>query len=325
MSPAPKPEVRIKEVGPREGFQAYPQIISSKQKLKLISLLAQTGVPEIEVTSFVRPDRVPQLADAAEIATKLSTLPKTGTEFSALYLNAKGLEGALKFSSLRQSGTIHVATSSEFLLSNTSKDLENADKPIFLLLETFSKNEIVFETLVISTAFEGIAISKLLSKLLPTLGSITPQYVVLADTSGVASPQKLRDRLADLRSFWPLVTPVLHLHDSIGLGLATAYEGLRLGIRDFEASVAGVGGCPFHSSTTGNIATEELVLLAESEGFSTGICLDSYYEAASYVTKLLSIPGSKLFRSRVKEERACKNSSNKNDLSEETKGISRDE
>lgn len=302
--------VYIREVGPREGLQilgsqadgSKKSVLSTQQKSELISRLAATGVPEIEVTSMVRADRVPQMADADELIASLPDASSSqSTRFTALYLNQKGFERAERLGRLGNQGWLYTATSDTFLAKNANtsraKILAEADS----WLELFRRFGKSLHGVMISTAFgcayEGSAASERLldvcEELLGVLrkSGVSPAEVSFADTVGMASPEIVRQKVRRFRDLFPQLRLSLHLHDTRGLGLANAYAGLLEGVDCFDASVGGMGGCPFTPGAAGNIATEDLVYLCEQLQIHTGISLEAYAHTARWLDSLLSSQG----------------------------------
>jgi hydroxymethylglutaryl-CoA lyase len=258
-------KILIKEVGCREGFQIHPDLIPIDLKLEIIAKLIEAGLTELEVTSFVRPDRVPQMADAEQLIEKLPLITPN-IKYSALTLNAKGYLKALKFNQLNHKIYFYTGINSDFLVNNLGASYTHQ-------LTEWLDLKIPLEGLVISSAFTDSTTTeclKLINEVTTTIG-YTPKEIVLADSEGIATPNLVALLVNAIREFNDNIIITLHLHNTNGLALANAYQGLLLGIDRYESSFGGVGGCPFLKGASGNIATEELVLLAESLGCSTGI------------------------------------------------------
>lgn len=301
-------KVRIREVGLREGFQIMPQPIATEIKVKLLEVLLASGLKEIEVTSFVRSDLVPQMADAEQLARSVDSdlAPRyPNVHFTALYLNPKGCQRAFKFPVLQREGWIPIATSETFLQRNSNVTF---DQLISLLPEwervlgSFGKKP---HGLMVSTAFgcsyEGDQAKK---NLISVLRKVTTHLshpiteICLADTVGLGSPASIRQAVRDVRSLLPGVEVSLHLHDTRGLGMANVYEGLCEGVKVFESSFGGIGGCPFTRGAAGNVATEELVLLFDELGIESGVNSQKILEACKLFEQLVGVPvNSRYFRS----------------------------
>ncbi len=294
-------KVLLREDGPREGFQILKQIIPTEKKLALIKALVETGVTSIEVTSFVRPDRVPQHADAEEVAKGLVKTP--GVRYRALYLNQKGLSRAKDCKSLQPEGFIHLAASDSFLKSNSNASIDEVIKQIPGWINAFNGAGLNFERIMLSTAFgEPIEGKKTAQDVLPVIEKALQQIknaggtleeMTLADTTGWANPEDIKKTIGAVRNKWPELIIGLHLHDTRGTGLANAYAGLELGVSRFDCSVAGLGGCPFTKGAAGNIPTEDMAFMCEELGISTGVNLEKYIIAAKLAEEItgMSLPG----------------------------------
>lgn len=297
MTILPK-RVRIREVGPREGIQTARVSIPTESKLQLISLLSQSGIGDIEITSMVRPDRVPQMADCEDVIKKYEKMP--GVRYTALYLNAKGFERAEELGSLDNEGWINLAASDTFLAKNANTSLDAIFDSLPVWFGLFKKHNKKFRGIMLSTAFgcayEGaIAGEKVLEivnrvSLEGQAAGCPLQEVCLADTVGMANPYAIKSLINAVRNKFPQIELSLHLHDTRGLGIANAYAGLEEGITIFDASVGGVGGCPFTPQSAGNICTEDLIYLCHSLGIETGVSLEKYVEAARFAEEIFGQP-----------------------------------
>jgi hydroxymethylglutaryl-CoA lyase len=288
MSDLPK-HVDIHEEGPREGFQIEPGPISTGDKIRLIEALAETGLRHIQACSFVSPRIVPGWADAEDVIAGFK--PRQGVEYTALWFNASGLNRALEFrAKLAISGSISLTASEAFTQKNLhrthAENLAAMRKQTLLHLENgvavprlgvmaaFGCNYQgdISPAQVVSTLEDGFAIAA------ETGAKI--EIISLADTMGWATPPRIERVLGEVRARWPDQKLSLHLHDTRGLAVANAHAGLRMGVTRYDATVGGLGGCPFagQKGAAGNICTEELVLLCEEMGISTGVDLDRLIE-----------------------------------------------
>ncbi|HET9955072.1 MAG TPA: hydroxymethylglutaryl-CoA lyase [Polyangiaceae bacterium] len=285
-------EVSIYEVSPRDGLQNEAKPIPVEGKRELVLALVAAGLHRVELTSFVSPRWVPQLADAEELARSLP--PPEGVTFSALCPNAKGLERALSV------GFKEIAV---FLSASETHNLKNTHKSIAQSLDTFA--EVVPPALAanmrvrayVSTVwgcpYEGdVEVSRSLA-LTQQLLELGCYQVSLGDTIGVGTPLQTRSILRSFLSEVPSERLALHFHDTRGTALANALIGLDLGIRDFDSSVAGVGGCPYAPGAAGNLATEDLVYMLEGMGVKTGVDLDRLIEAGRVAERVIgrTLPG----------------------------------
>ena len=303
MSNFPK-TVFIREEGPREGFQILKEVFPTEDKARLIEALAQTGITSIETTSFVRPDRIPQHADAEELAKLLLTknIPST-VRLRALYLNEKGFLRALQCPAFKTEGYVHIAGSSKFLEKNSNITLEQALTKIPTWIELFQANNIRFERLMVSTAFgdqyAGTVSLKQIKEIIGKAHKIAKESgevfeeITLADTTGWAQPEQVRSFVAELKSDYPDIHICLHLHDTRGLGMPNVYAGLLEGVDRFDASLAGLGGCPFSGNAAGNVPTEDVAFLCENLGIKTGLNLNKYIECAKLAESIIKqkLPG----------------------------------
>ncbi len=297
--------ILIREVGPREGFQTIARVIPTADKIALIDALSETGIREMEIASFVRSDRVPQMADAEEIAGRYRR--KEGVHYFGLYLNQRGFERAELTRRLDNKGWIYSAASAEFLKSNNNTSAEEVIASIRAWIDLFDQYGKSLHGVMISAAFgysnEGRFNSqRVVDVLTPLLREIersgaTLKEISLADTVGIATPDQVRRTVSVVKERFPAHEISLHLHDTRGAGLANAYAGYLEGVRIFESSVGGMGGCPFAKGASGNIVTEDLIELFEASGISTGLDLKRYIDAARLAERItgMQLPG-KLMR-----------------------------
>jgi hydroxymethylglutaryl-CoA lyase len=284
--------VSIYEVSPRDGLQNEALPIPLSGKKQLISALITAGLKRIELTSFVSPRWVPQLADAEELAREVQAAP--GVTFSALCPNAKGFERA------HSAGLHEIAV---FMSASETHNRKNTNKSIAESLETF--REVVPPALAanmrvrayVSTVwgcpYEGEvdpAASLAITRSLLELGCY---QVSLGDTIGVATPLVTKRLVSQFLTEFAPAQLALHFHDTRGTALANALIGLELGIRDFDSSVAGLGGCPYAPGAAGNLATEDLVYMLEGMGIATGVDLNALIEAGRVAESVVGrrLPG----------------------------------
>ena len=298
-------KVKIRELGPREGFQTLKQVVPTEAKLRLIEALSQTGVSCIELTSFVRPDRVPQMADAADIVRDF--VPVEGVQYTALYLNPKGFVRAEETGRLNNDAWLYCSASRTFLERNNNTDHASLVQQVPEWLEIFETAKRSLHGIMISTAFgcnyEGAIAGEVVLSTLSDIYQVVearghrPKEISLADTMGWAHPHAVHELVHSVRKEFSGPQVSLHLHDTRGLGIACVYAGLELGVEIFESSVAGMGGCPFAVGAAGNVATEDVVHLCHSLGVETGISLQKYVEAAKIAEEIVGIalPG-KLYK-----------------------------
>jgi isopropylmalate/homocitrate/citramalate synthase len=297
MTDLPK-HADIHEEGPREGFQIEPGPISTADKIKLIEALAETGLKHIQACSFVNQRLVPGWADAEAVVAGFKAKP--GIDYTALWFNANGLERALAFrDKLTITGAISLTASEGFTRKNLNRshaeNLAAMRKQTALHLErgvavdrigvmaAFGCNYQgdISPAQVISTLEDGLAIAK-------EAGTEITLFS-LADTMGWATPARIERVLGEVRSRWPDKRLALHLHDTRGLAVANAHAALRMGVNRFDATVGGLGGCPFagQKGAAGNICTEELVMLCEEMGIRTGVDLDKLIEVGRMAEEIV--------------------------------------
>jgi hydroxymethylglutaryl-CoA lyase len=283
--------VRIREVGPRDGFQNEPEVIATAEKVRLIELLGRTGLRRIEVTSFVRPDVIPQLADASEVLVAVR-LPDA-VAVSVLIPNERGLERALA-----HRDRFHEING--FLSASETHNQKNVGRSISESLaglgRTFARarSEGLRCEGVISTSFgcpyEGhVPVSRVL-EIAGALVEGGAAEVGFGDTTGMANPLQVRDFFVAARDALPAVELTAHFHNTRGQGLANVLAALESGVDSFESSFGELGGCPVPAGATGNIATEDLVSMIHEMGIETGIDLAALIEASCAVQEVLGRP-----------------------------------
>lgn len=283
--------VQIREVGPRDGFQNEPETIPTEAKIELINALARTGLKRIEVTSFVRPDVIPQLSDAAAVLSGVD-LPE-GVSASVLIPNMKGLETALEMRDSFQEVNV-------FLSASESHNLKNVNRTVVESLDGVSEvlrragDEGLRREAVISTSFgcpyEGVVpVDKVLG-IAESLAEAGADEVGFGDTTGMANPVQVGEFFAAAKERLPDTELTAHFHNTRGQGLANVVAALQSGVRSFESSFGELGGCPVPAGATGNIATEDLVSMLEEMGVSTGVDLTALLSATARVREVLGRP-----------------------------------
>ena len=297
--------VHITEEGPREGFQIEKGPIATANKIALIDALSQTGIDRIQIVSFVNPKNVPGMADAEDVVRGIT--PRPGVAYTALWLNEKGFQRALKFSDrLTNTGTIQLSASEKFSIRNQNRTAAQQLAGQHAIVDMYKASGVPVERGSIMAAFgcnfEGdIPMSRLLTLTEQILEvarehGVTLRYLTLADTMAWATPLAVKHAVGALRERWPELDVALHLHDTRGMAIANAYAGLEMGVTRFDSSVAGLGGCPFagHQGAAGNICTEDLVFMCDELGIRTGIDLDALIECAKVAETIVGhpLPGS---------------------------------
>ncbi|MBN9428628.1 MAG: hydroxymethylglutaryl-CoA lyase [Burkholderiales bacterium] len=303
MSDLPR-RVRINEEGPREGFQIERNPIPTARKIELIDALSLTGVPQIQVVSFVSPSAVPGMADAEQVVAGFTR--RTGVIYTGLWLNEKGLLRALAANKLDIRGSLALTASERFLLRNQKRTPDEDLAAQHSLIAMYRAHEVPVVRAGIMAAFgcnfEGdVPLARVLGlvdqirKLSATYG-LRLETLSLADTMAWATPAAIRRVVGAVREAHPELRLSLHLHDTRGMGIANAYAGLQMGVDTFDAAVGGLGGCPFaaHAGAAGNVCTEDLVFMCHEMGIETGIDLDALIEAARLAEDIVGhpLPGS---------------------------------
>ena len=284
-------KVRVVDVTARDGLQNEPKPVSTRDKLALIEKLAQAGVRDIQATSFVHPKWVPQLADAEEVAAGLGKF--ADVTLSALVPNLKGYERALA------AGIRHM----EFVLSASETfNRKNLNRSLAESLELLEQTTRLAErdgvTLRVGfstcfhCSFEGRISSQAVLDAVRAARQIAPWRIAICDTDGMAFPDQVKETIEVLRSELKMGPGdlVLHFHDTYGRGLANTLAGLETGVREFDASTAGLGGCPYCPGASGNLATEDLVDFLAGMGYETGIDLEKLLDAAEFACRFSSRP-----------------------------------
>lgn len=279
--------VRIVEVSPRDGLQSESVQVTTAVKLELVQRLVAAGLKEIEVTAFVHPERVPQLADAEDLCLQLEST--TGVRFSALVPNLQGLQRA--HSAGIDAIAFFSAATETFCQKNIGCSVAQSLQRCEALIEQFKTHRDSWFRAYISCAFgcpyEGKVDFGRVSDLAGKLADLECDEIVLADTIGVATPEMTRQLVQAVAQQVPVQRLALHLHDTRGQALANIYACLTLGVRVFDASVAGLGGCPYAPGATGNLATEDLVYMLEGCGIDTGLDLDQLIETGRFISAQL--------------------------------------
>ncbi len=287
--------VKIYEVGARDGLQNEKQIVPSAVKIELIDRLSESGLRYIEATSFVSPKAIPQLGDAADVMAGITR--KSGVEYPVLVPNARGMEGALEAGVTQIA--LFTAASESFTRANINASIDESFTRFASVIDIAKAHNISirgYVSCVLGCPYEGdIAPAKVaeVSKRLLDAGCAE---ISLGDTIGVGTPEKTKTMLkAVLEAGIPLETIALHMHDTYGQALANIYAGVQEGVRIFDSSVAGLGGCPYAKGATGNVATEDVLYMMQGLGLETGVDLKKIIEAAWFISDALGRkPASKL-------------------------------
>jgi hydroxymethylglutaryl-CoA lyase len=282
-----RPEVRIYEVGPRDGLQAEATIVPTDAKLHFISLLADAGLREIEATSFVRPDAIPPLADADELMARLERRPNV--RYPVLVPNQRGLDRALAAGA--DAICLFTAASEAYASANINMTIDESLAAFAPVVAT-ARQRGMWVRAYVSAAFgcpySGEVDERAVVSLSERLLRLGIDELSISDTVGVAVPADLRRVLGALSAsgIGPEVV-ALHLHDTRGTALANVVAAMELGVRSFDASTGGTGGSPYAPGSAGNLATEDLVYLLDREGVRSGVDLDGVLAAVRFIASQL--------------------------------------
>ena len=299
MSDLPR-SVRINEEGPREGFQFEKGPIPTGRKIALIDRLSWTGLKQIQTVSFVPPQNVPGMADADAVVAGIT--PNPAVQYTALWMNDKGLQRALGHDLLTIKGAITLTCSEKFLARNQKRTFEQNIAAQRSILQMYREHGIPVTRAGLMAAFgcnfEGdvpvTRVVEMVGQLLDLCAEAgeTPDYVSLADSMAWATPMSIQRVVGAVRERFPALRLSLHLHDTRGMGIANAFAGLQMGVDTYDAAVAGLGGCPFaaHRGAAGNVCTEDLVFMCEEMGIETGVDLDALLEVARFAEEVVGHP-----------------------------------
>jgi hydroxymethylglutaryl-CoA lyase len=280
--------VKIREVGPRDGFQNEPEVIPTDDKVRLVEMLARTGVKRLEVTSFVRPDVIPQLADGPEVLRRADIPDEVAV--TVLIPNERGLENALPLREHFQEVNLFLSASETHNQKNVNRSIEESLTGLERVLERARAEGLRCEG-VISVAFgcpyEGDVPRERVLAIARRLVDAGCEEIAFGDTTGMANPVQVEEFFDGLDLGAELTA---HFHNTRGQGLANVVGALRAGVRSFESSFGELGGCPVPAGATGNIASEDLVSMLHEMGYETGIDLKKLIECAREVQRVLGRP-----------------------------------
>ena len=283
--------VRIREVGPRDGFQNEPEVIPTPDKVRLVEMLAATGLERLEVTSFVRADVIPQLADGPEV---LSTVEIPGdVAVSVLIPNERGLENALELRDRFQEINVFLSASETHNRKNVNRSIEESLTGLESVVSRARGEGLRCEG-VISVAFgcpyEGEVPVERVFEIADRLAAAGCEEIAFGDTTGMANPAQVREVYGAAFERLDGVELTAHFHNTRGQGLANALAALEAGVRSFECSFGELGGCPVPPGATGNVASEDLVSMLHEMGHDTGVDLPKLLECAREAQRVLGRP-----------------------------------
>jgi hydroxymethylglutaryl-CoA lyase len=282
--------VIITDVALRDGLQNHAQVVPTDAKMALLDRLLDAGVRSIEVGSFVHPGLLPQMADAEEIFRRLPDTP--GADFPALVPNLRGAKRAIA------AGVRHVrlvlSVSEGHSRSNTNRSVAQGIAETRDALALLREADGIRVTAALATAFvcpfDGVVPVAQLESVVGSIVEMGIDEISLADTLGRADPDQFERTVAAMQTAFPATDFGLHIHNTYGMGMAHVMAGLRLGIRQFDAALGGIGGCPFAPGAAGNIATEDIVFMLQLMGVQTGIDLDKLALAAEHLRTVMAVP-----------------------------------
>ncbi len=282
-------QVRIMEVSPRDGLQNISAEIPTATKIELINRLIDAGIKEIEVASFVNPKWVPQMADAEQVLADLP--PNDDVAHIVLTPNLKGLERALE--SGVKNVAVFTAVSESFTKKNTNCSIDESLQRIEDQIKLALDNDVTvrgYVSCVLGCPYEGEVSFKEVARISKALLDMGCYEVSLGDTIGIGTPLKAQAMLETVLNVAPADKFALHFHDTRGQALANILACLEYGVSCIDASVAGLGGCPYAKGASGNVATEDVIYMLHGMGIKTGIDLEKLAAAGHYITSELACP-----------------------------------
>ncbi|MCZ8073980.1 MAG: hydroxymethylglutaryl-CoA lyase [Paucibacter sp.] len=281
--------VTLVDVGPRDGLQNEKQTVSTEDKAQLVALLQAAGLKEIEVTSFVSPKWVPQMADNAAVMAAIDRQP--GVRYSVLTPNLKGFESAL--ATRPDEIVVFAAASEAFSQKNINCSIAESIERFVPVVEAAHAAGIKVRgalSCAVGCPYEGDISADQVERVVQLMKGIGVDHLGVADTIGVGTPRKVQAAMERALKHYPLVEVSGHFHDTYGQALANIYACLELGVHHFDTSVAGLGGCPYAKGATGNVASEDVVFMLNGLGIDTGIDLDRLVDAGAFISGVLGRP-----------------------------------
>ncbi|MCK6412254.1 MAG: hydroxymethylglutaryl-CoA lyase [Azonexus sp.] len=281
--------VKIVEVGPRDGLQNEKQVVPTELKIELIDRLAAAGVPVIEATSFVSPKWVPQMGDNSAVLAGIHRQP--GVTYTALTPNLQGFDGAVVAKA--DEVAIFGAASEAFSQKNINCSIAESLKRFEPVVSAASALEIPvrgYVSCVVGCPYEGAVAPEKVAQVAKTLYEMGCYEVSLGDTVGVGNPDSIRRMLDACARVVPLAKLAGHYHDTYGMAIANVHASLEMGLAVFDASVAGLGGCPYAKGASGNVATEDVVYLLHGLGIATGIDLAKLAAVGDWISSAINRP-----------------------------------
>ncbi len=291
--------VKIVEVGPRDGLQNEPRVIATATKIELIARLGRAGLKVIEATSFVSPKWVPRMADSAAVMSAIERLP--GVAYPVLTPNLKGFEAALTAGA--REVAVFGAASESFSQKNINCSIADSLKrfePVAAAAQQAGVRVRGYVSCALGCPYEGDVKPAAVAQVAAALFDMGCHEVSLGDTIGVGTPEAAKRLIEAVSARVPLDRIAGHYHDTYGMAIANIYASLQCGVAVFDASVAGLGGCPYARGASGNVATEDVVYLLNGLGIATGIDLNALIDCSAWISAMLEHPpASKVARARA--------------------------
>jgi hydroxymethylglutaryl-CoA lyase len=281
--------VKMVDVGPRDGLQNEPGVVSTDAKVELVDRLTAAGLPAVEATSFVSPKWVPQMADAAQVMARIRRKP--GVSYPVLVPNLKGLEGAMA-AGVEEIAVFGAATES-FSKRNTNCTIAESFERFEPVCRTALDHGLKvrgYVSVVLGCPYEGEVAPKAVADVASRLWDIGCYDISLGDTIGAGTPGKTQRMIEAVAAHIPVEKLGGHFHDTYGQATANVLASLELGVATFDSSVAGLGGCPYSPGATGNVATEDVLYLLDGLGIETGVSMDRLLDAAEFICGVLGRP-----------------------------------
>ncbi|MDN3922591.1 hydroxymethylglutaryl-CoA lyase [Roseateles violae] len=278
--------VTLVDVGPRDGLQNEKQPVATEHKARLVALLQDAGLKEIEVTSFVSPKWVPQMADNVDVMTAIERRP--GVRYSVLTPNMKGLEAALP--TKPDEIVVFAAASEAFSQRNINCSIAESIARFAPVVAAAHEAGIKVRgalSCAVGCPYQGEVSPDEVERVVKLMQGIGVDHMGVADTIGVGTPKKVQAAMERALKHYPLVEVSGHFHDTYGQALTNIYACLEMGVHHFDASVSGLGGCPYAKGATGNVATEDVVFMLNGLGIDTGIDIDKLVDAGAFISNVL--------------------------------------
>ncbi len=298
MSPSLPTRVRIVEVGARDGLQNEAQLVPEGTKIELIGRLAASGLKTIEATSFVSPKWVPQMADAADVLSRVLAIAPPDVTYPVLTPNLKGFEAAMEAGA--QEVAVFGAASESFSQKNINCSIAESlarFEPVMAAAQAAGVRVRGYVSCTLGCPYEGEIAPAAVAEVAGRLQDMGCYEISLGDTIGTGTPGKTQRMIEAVAARVPVERLAGHYHDTYGQALANIYASLEMGVAVFDASVGGLGGCPYAAGASGNVATEDVLYMLNGLGIETGVDIDTLVDTAAWICEQLGRPpGSKVAR-----------------------------